>query len=141
LEHIQSGKVNHHELEDGLIGMKEFQSLVAIFVECSEINKPVIKIGVHPIRNVANWREKGQPAPEGIRKDGFEVMGTFCVKRERVIGGETQLYKSEEQPQILTRLLMPGELLTFNDRDLFHFTTPIFPTADEGMRDVFVFTV
>jgi hypothetical protein len=142
LEHkafIQSGEVK--ELEDGLIEMKEFQSLVARFVRCSEINQPVIEVGVHQIRNIADWREKGQPAPEGIHKDGFEVVGTFCVKRERVVGGETELYESKEQPPILTRLLMPGELLTFNDRDLFNFTTPIFPTTDEGLRDVFVFTV
>jgi hypothetical protein len=133
---------NFPELEDGLIETKEFQSLVATFIECSKINWPVMEIGVHQIRTVANWREKGQPDPEGIHKDGVEVVGIFCVKRKGVIGGETQLYKFKEQPQILTRLLMPGELLTFNDHDLFHFTTPIFTadSANEGMLDVFIFT-
>jgi hypothetical protein len=151
LEHkafVQSSEVNHlmagvernfRELEDDLIKMKEFQSLVATFIGCSEINQPVMEIGVHQIRTVANWREKGQPSPEGIHQDGFEVVGIFSVKRERVVGGETQLYKFKEEPPILTRLLMPGALLTLNDRELFHFTTPIFST-DGGMRDVFVFT-
>jgi hypothetical protein len=151
LEHkafVQNGELNQliagvernfPKLEDKLIETKEFQSLVATFIECSKINQPVMEIGVHQIRTVANWREKGQPDPEGIHKDGVEVVGIFCVKREGIIGGETQLYKSKEQPQILTRLLMPGELLTFNDRDLFHFTTPIF-SANEGKLDVFAFT-
>ena len=146
---VQSGEVNQPMagvernipgLENDLIEMEEFQNLVATFIKCSKINRPVMEIGIYQIRTVANWREKGQPSPEGICKDGFEVVGIFCVKRESVVGGETQLYESKEQPPLLTRLLMPGELLTFNDRDFFHLTTPIFSTG-EGMRDVFVFTV
>lgn len=128
------------ELEDELIQMPDFQALVLEFFNdcqrCSHSNE----VGVHQIRITAD-RQLGNPAPEGIHRDGVDLVGIFCVNRDQIEGGETHLYPLNDHRPAFTKILNPGELLIVNDRQFRHFTTPIqSQAAQKGVRDVFVFT-
>ena len=153
LEHkyfVQSAKVNQlaggvkrdfPELEDSLIEVEEFQTLVAAFIDFTKIDPMITEMGIHQIRIVASRDEQGEPAPEGIHQDGFDYVGIFCIKRARISGGETHLYRAKDQPPIFDKILVPGEFVLVNDRELFHYASSVAPTSDtEGVRDVFVFT-
>jgi hypothetical protein len=132
------------ELDDELIALEAFQMLVLEFFEfcrrCSTSNE----IGVHQIRITAD-RTMGNPAPEGIHRDGVDLVGIACINRQQIEGGETHLYRSKNQTPdrnpAFTKILEPGELLVVDDRQFFHFTTPVkAQSLQGGFRDVFVFT-
>ncbi len=46
----------------------------------------VTEMGIHQIRVVASKDEQGEPAPEGIHKDGFDYVGIFCINRDGISG-------------------------------------------------------
>jgi hypothetical protein len=132
---------NFPELEDALLSLAEFKMLVARFVDFSKIDPETTEIGIHQIRIVASAGEVGEPAPEGIHKDGFNFVGIFCIGRQNLIGAETHLYEDPNQPPIFAKELQPGEFVLVNDQRLYHFTTDMQPAgAIEGTRDVFVMT-
>jgi hypothetical protein len=132
------------ELDNELINLKAFQMLVLEFFEFCRRCSSFDEIGVHQIRIRAD-ENLGNPAPEGIHRDGVDLVGIACINREHISGGETHLYQSSHHTQdsqpVFTKILQPGELLVVDDRQFFHFTTPVkaqSPTG--GFRDVFVFT-
>lgn len=134
-------KREYSELEDGLIELGGFQKLFFSFIELCQLNPKGTEIAVHQIRTTCSPDNYGNPAPEGIHRDGVDFVGIFCVSRNNIEGGETHLYKTKKEPPVLNKILEPGEMLVVNDHKLSHFTTPIKPTAsDLGTRDVFVFT-
>ncbi len=129
------------ELEEGLCQIPEFQSLVSRFVDFSKIEPETTEIGIHQIRIVASPGEIGEPAPEGIHRDGFDFVGIFCISRQNLSGAETHLHEDPDQPPIFAKELHPGEFVLVNDRQLYHFTTGMKAVeAVEGTRDVFVMT-
>ncbi|MGK7875165.1 MAG: 2OG-Fe dioxygenase family protein [Xenococcaceae cyanobacterium] len=132
----------YSELDDALIELEDFQKIVLEFFEFCKLCSASQEVGVHQIRIVASPQEVGQPAPEGIHRDGVDLVGIFCVNRERIEGGETYLYKSKDGNPIFTKILNPGELLVFNDHQFFHFTSVIkaISSQEKGIRDVFVLT-
>lgn len=128
------------ELEDELIQLDAFKKLVFEFSQYCKI-KPGIDIGVHQIRTSCSPSSFGNPAPEGIHRDGCEFIGIFSVDRHNILGGETHLYKVKREKPMFKKVLTPGELLLVNDQEFYHFTTPIKPIeAAAGTRDVFVLT-
>jgi hypothetical protein len=129
------------ELEDQLVALPEFQMLVARFVDFSKIDSATTEMGIHQIRIIASPDEVGEPAPEGIHKDGFDFVGIFCIDRRNLVGAETHLYEDPKAAPIFAKELQPGEFVLVNDRRLYHFTSRIKPAgAGEGTRDVFVMT-
>ncbi len=133
-------KREYAELDQALVNLEEFQLLILEFFEfcrrCSTSNK----VDVHQIRITAN-QHVGNPAPEGIHRDGVDMIGIFCVNRDNIIGGETHIYQSKDYSLAFTKVLEPGELLVVNDRQFYHFTTPIQARSmTGGVRDVFVLT-
>jgi hypothetical protein len=134
------------ELERTLIELPDFQALVFEFVEfcqqCFTIEQIQAKeISVHQIRTIANPEKIGCPAPEGIHRDGVEMIGIFSVNRQKIEGAATSLYKHKNSDPIFTKILNPGELIVFSDRAFFHFTSTIKAITEEvGTRDVFVLT-
>lgn len=128
------------ELDDALIRLDNFKKLVLAFTDSCKIH-PEAEIGVHQIRTTCSLNNYGNPAPEGIHRDGTDFIGIFSVDRESVQGGETHLYTARKEKPVFSKILNPGELLLVNDHEFLHFTTPIKPTSDgEGTRDVFVLT-
>ena len=128
------------ELDDALIELDDFKKLVLAFSDSCKLH-PEAEIGVHQIRISCSPQSYGNPAPEGIHRDGTDFIGIFSVDRENIQGGETHLYTDKKEKPVFSKILNPGELLLVNDHEFLHFTTPIKPTsAQEGTRDVFVLT-
>jgi hypothetical protein len=109
-------------------------------VTCNLTTHPV-EVGVHQIRICCTSNGTGNPAPEGIHQDGYDFVGIYCVDRCNVSGGVTYLYPSKTEQPWFKWELKAGELMAFNDRAFFHFTSPIQSASDAaGFRDVFVLT-
>jgi hypothetical protein len=129
------------ELDDKLIALKDFQRIALEFFEFCKLCSTFNEIGVHQIRTTATYQQVGNPAPEGIHRDGVDLVGIFCVSRDRIEEGETHLYKSKNDSPVFAKILNPGELLVFGDRQFLHFTSSIKAiSAKGGARDAFVFT-
>ncbi|MEB3180897.1 MAG: 2OG-Fe dioxygenase family protein [Nostocaceae cyanobacterium] len=128
------------ELEDDLIKLDIFQKLILEFSRFCNLH-PEAEIGVHQIRTSCSPDNFGNPAPEGIHRDGTDFIGIFAVDRHNIQGGETHLYMARKEKPVFNKILYPGELILVNDHELFHFTTPIKPIVEaSGTRDVFVLT-
>jgi hypothetical protein len=128
------------ELEDELIKLNIFQDMVLAFADSCKLH-PEAEIGVHQIRTICSPDSFGNPAPEGIHRDGTDFIGIFSVDRDNIQGGETHLYTTKKEKPVFNKILHPGELLLINDHEFFHFTTPVKPvTESQGIRDVFVLT-
>ncbi|MGF1489471.1 MAG: 2OG-Fe dioxygenase family protein [Prochloraceae cyanobacterium] len=128
------------ELAPELIALDEFKKLLFEFSNYCQL-KPEASIGVHQIRTICSPDNFGNPAPEGIHRDGCDYIAIVSIDRENIKGGETHLYLNKQEKPIFKKVLNPGELLLLNDREHFHFTTPVKPVADGvGKRDVFVIT-
>ena len=128
------------ELDDDLIALAEFKQLLIEFSDRCKL-KSGVSIGVHQIRTTCSAANFGNPAPEGIHRDGCDCIGIFAIARHNILGGETHLYAARREKPVFKKVLNPGELLLVNDRDYFHYTTPIKPlTEGNGTRDVFVVT-
>ena len=129
------------EIEDELIQIKDFQNIVREFYGFCQLCSARNEIAVHQIRTTTSKHQIGEPAPEGIHRDGVDLVGIFCVNRDRIEGGVTSLYKSKNGNPMLSKILNPGEFLIFNDERFFHYTSSITPMLSQsGIRDVFVLT-
>ncbi len=133
-------KREYEELDDPLIALDEFSKLIFEFSNYCKL-KSGVSIGVHQIRTTCSPNNFGNPAPEGIHRDGCNFVGIFSVDRQNIQGGETHLYPARREKPVFKKIVNPGEFLLVNDDDYLHFTTPIKPLSDgEGIRDVFVLT-
>lgn len=133
-------KREFEELEDALIKLEEFQKLILAFTDSCKLH-PEAEIGVHQIRITCLPTNFGNPAPEGIHRDGTDFIGIFSVDRDNIQGGETHLYLERKAKPVLKKMLNPGEFLLVNDHEFLHFTTPVKPQLEQqGTRDVFVLT-
>lgn len=131
----------YDELEDELIELEDFQRLLWEFFQFCQLCSTSTEIAVHQIRTTASSQKAGNPAPEGIHRDGVDLVGIFSVHRQGVHGAETHLYQSKDDLPVFSKVLNPGEFLIFRDEQFFHFTSSIQATTQEpGVRDVFVLT-
>lgn len=129
------------ELDDDLTSAEDFRRIVRGFLDQCAPLADGAEVGIHQIRIISERDLVGRPAPEGVHLDGFDYTGIFCVARRGIHGGETYLYESKEGEPIYRALLEPGDLLVFNDRSLYHYTTPVFTSEPrQGRRDVFILT-
>ena len=129
------------EMEFELTELEDFQKICLEFFDFCRLCTPHTEIDVHQIRTIALPQVIGHPAPEGIHQDGVDLVGIFCVTRKNIEGGLTSLYRSKDTAPIFTKILNPGELLIFSDKQFFHFTSMVNATGTEpGIRDVFVLT-
>jgi hypothetical protein len=129
------------EIEDELIALDEFQKILQEFFQFSQLCTERQEIAIHQIRTTASSAEIGNPAPEGIHRDGVDLVGIFSVDRSAVAGAQTHLYVDKKGSPIFSKILYPGEFLVFRDDLFFHFTSSISATTDGlGTRDVFVCT-
>jgi hypothetical protein len=130
------------ELDDELIQLEDFQRLIWEFFQFCQLCSNSDEIAVHQIRTTASSQKPGNPAPEGIHRDGVDVVGIFSADRSGISGGETRLYQAKNNPHpAFSKVLHPGEFLVFRDDQYVHYTSPVSATAtEEGTRDVFVLT-
>ena len=129
------------EIEDKLVQFQDFQKIIREFYEFCKLCSTHDQIAVHQIRTVTSREEIGEPAPEGIHRDGVDLVGIFCANRDQIQGGVTSLYKSKHGNPMVSKILHPGEFLIFNDHQFFHYTSAITAMSSQvGIRDVFVLT-
>jgi hypothetical protein len=133
-------KREFEEIDDRTIELDVFRKMVLAFSDSCKLH-PEVEIGVHQIRTTCSPNNYGNPAPEGIHRDGTDFIGIFSVDRQNIEGGETHLYTAKKEKPVFKKVLHPGELLLVNDNEFYHFTTPIKPVSEGvGTRDVFVLT-
>lgn len=132
----------YDELEDELIQLEDFQRMIWEFFQFCQLCSSFKEIGVHQIRTTASSNKLGNPAPEGIHRDGVDVVGIFSVDRHGIGGGKTHLYRNkQDESPVFSKVLHSGEFLVFKDDQYFHYTSPVNATdTDQGTRDVFVLT-
>lgn len=133
-------KREYAEIDDKLVALDNFQKMILAFCDSCKIH-PEAEIGIHQIRTICSPNHSGNPAPEGIHRDGTDFIGIFAVNRHNIQGGATHLYTNRKEKPVFSKVLNPGDLLLVNDHEFLHFTTPIKPVVEEvGYRDVFVLT-
>jgi hypothetical protein len=133
-------KREFEELKDELINLEMFSALLQVFRDFCAL-RPGAEIGVHQIRTTCSPDSFGNPAPEGIHRDGTDFVCIYSIDRDNVQGGKTHLYTRKNENPVFDKVLYPGELLLINDRKFFHYTTPVRPSGNgNGTRDVFVLT-
>lgn len=130
----------YEELDDRLTELEDFQKIVWEFFQFCQLCTHFNEVAVHQIRTTASLHQTGNPAPEGIHRDGVELVGIFSVSRNGIEGANTHLYRNKKNSPVFSKFLNPGEFLLFKDGQYFHYTTPIQSTLEQGIRDVFVLT-
>lgn len=129
------------ELDEQLVATTDFQKIVWEFFQFCQFCTDFNEVAVHQIRTTASSQQLGNPAPEGIHRDGVALVGIFSINRTGIEGGETHLYPEKDGSPAFSKILNPGEFLVFRDEQYFHYTSPVKATTSElGVRDVFVFT-
>lgn len=135
------------ELDHAMTQLPAFKAIVRAYVAATGVPEGT-RIDAHAIRTVAQPGAPGDPAPEGIHRDGRALVGIFCCARTRLSGGVTELHSclAGDETPLFRAPLLPGEGVLVNDRlgeGVFHYTGPIEaaePPAD-GHRDVIVLLV
>jgi hypothetical protein len=99
-------------------------------------------VKVTPFRVVATADKPGQPAPEGLHRDGVTLVSSLLISRRNAEGGESSVFDLRGNPLLATVLSQPGTMLLGDDRRTLHGVSPIRP-ADRrrpAVRDVLVIT-
>ena len=133
------------EIEPAMVAHPAFQRIVATFRAAAGLH-PDAPGGVdaHAIRTLAVPGSAGEPAPEGIPRDGRRVLGIFVVSRRGLRGGATELHAARDgaAPPLFRAELQPGQGVVVNDREggVFHYTAQIQAASQHanGTRDVIV---
>lgn len=88
-------------------------------------------VNIHLVRIVGSREVVGEPVPEGVHRDGFAYVSMHLMKRENVVGGETEV-QTEDGTNLLKGVLQaPLDSLYLDDRALLHYTSPISPAGTE----------
>ena len=133
---------NYENISKKILNDKLFNKIIKNFnlmvkKQYGEINK---YIQIHKIRVYAN-KDKTNLVPEGIHKDGFNIIGIYCVSRVNIKGGSNSIYDSNKNI-IYEKELKEGELIIINDNEYFHNVSDIELLDKEkiGFRDIIVLT-
>ncbi|WP_407333467.1 2OG-Fe dioxygenase family protein [Enterovibrio sp. 27052020O] len=139
------GDIERHfaPMDDDMVSLPEFTHLIRSFASATGIDSQGGQIDVHQIRVTCSAEDTSAPAPEGIHQDGFRFVGIFCVQRQNIAGGFTQIFTSPvEQHPHLNTVLEPNQFVIIDDQRYYHHISETLSSESgkEGVRDVFVFT-
>ncbi|OEE61767.1 hypothetical protein A1OO_12375 [Enterovibrio norvegicus FF-33] len=139
------GDVERHfaPMDDGMVTLPEFAHLLRSFTAATGLEHTGGEVDVHQIRVTCSAQDTSAPAPEGIHQDGFRFVGIFCVQRQNIAGGFTQIFTSPvEQHPHLNTVLEPNQFVIIDDQRYYHHISETLSSesGQEGVRDVFVFT-
>ena len=112
------------------------------------IHQPIQKLSIdaHQVRQVTFPTIDSHNSPEGIHQDGCDYIISACVfNRYNVTGGVSSIY-SKEKHKIYETLLNKYEFIFQNDKELYHYITPIkYDPIDSdepyGYRDIIGFDI
>ena len=137
LEHssfMQSKRFNHtygdidrafEPLEDRVIQLPQFEQLLQTVASFYGYDPYLTTVGVHQIRITASHDETGLPVPEGIHKDGFDLIAICCINRIGISGANTSLFQTPEGAPLYNCTMTPGDIIYCNDRRMYHYTSPL----------------
>ena len=139
----------YSHISDDVLNDESFKDMINEFIlTINTFEKMYTFLYVHQIRVECN-ENNVNPIPEGIHKDGYEFIGIYCVSRENIEGGVTQLYDNNMN-EILTTILESNQGIILNDTKYYHSITPIFSNytntdsskdiSNTTYRDIFVIT-
>ncbi|WP_309565876.1 2OG-Fe dioxygenase family protein [Methylobacillus flagellatus] len=99
-------------------------------------------IEAHQFRIEANQQEHGQPAPEGVHRDGVDYVLVMMVKRVNISSGTTTLHNLDKVVLDSFTLTNPLDWALVDDRRCMHGVTPVeqIDPAMAAYRDVLVVT-
>ncbi|WP_297622482.1 2OG-Fe dioxygenase family protein [Nocardia sp.] len=98
------------------------------------VRAPEVEVDIHFIRISA----PGEPAPEGVHRDGLLGGSVHLVHRENMAGGVSEVYETPEQRLDSFELAEPMDSFLFDDARVLHYTHPIAAADPEraAHRDV-----
>ena len=100
-------------------------------------------IEVHQFRILGQPGTPGLPTPEGVHRDGVDLVFIMLVGRRNVTGGQTVIQDAEGRILAEVELTEPGQAMVLDDHRVRHGVSPIAP-RDAGVpatRDVLVVTL
>lgn len=140
LEHrdfTQSEDLNKHqggmsrffeEIEDYALQSEGMKELMLLYKK----NNNLIggqEVEIHQMRIISKAynKELVKVAPEGIHQDGFDKIAIVSINRSNIQGGAAHIYRNkyDKQHPILSTVMKDGEVITFNDRELWHWASEI----------------
>ncbi len=97
-------------------------------------------IQIHQIRVNANNNDS-KVTPEGIHRDGFNMIGILCINRVNIKDGINNFYDNNKK-KIYSKKMESGDFIILNDNDNYHDVTDIKVDNINNIsyRDVFIFT-
>ena len=129
-------------IEDSVVNSKCFKRMLGLFRYAGEVDLEDIE--VHQMRvTVPKSMAVAELSPEGPHQDGYDAVGIFSINRHNLCGGELLVFDDKDSHPFWTMLLKPGEVVVFNDREVWHdgnSVTRDVEGIDENYMDVFVLT-
>lgn len=117
------------------------ESVIHRLIESSAIPDNNYEIGCHQIRVVSTDDFNGYPAPEGFHRDGFDYIAIHCISLNNVNGAVSLVRPLGDKHNLLEHILMPGQIMVLDDREVEHYVTPMTPKLPgSAHRDIFVIT-
>ena len=121
---------------------------LTIVTKMTHIHQPIqtLIIDAHQVRQVTFPTIESHNSKEGIHQDGCDYIISACVlNRYNISGGISSIY-THEYNKIYETLLEEDEFIFQNDKDLYHYVTPIMyesTDTDEpyGYRDIIGFDI
>ena len=148
---IQSSDYNKYQgdvlrefeaIEDSVVNSKCFRRMLGLFRYAGEIDLEDIE--VHQMRvTVPKSMTVAELSPEGPHQDGYDAVGIFSINRHNLCGGELLVFDDKDTHPFWTMVLKPGEVVVFNDREVWHDGNSITRDVEginENYMDVFVLT-
>jgi hypothetical protein len=120
--------------------------LESVFRWCAEAMSEAGAGGAYKVqtfqnRILARHAEKGEPAPEGMHRDGVDFVLTLLVERNSVEGGTSSVYDAASREcRAEVQLAETGEFLFADDVRMLHDVTAVTPASHDadGHRDVLI---
>ena len=129
-------------IEDSVVNSKCFKRMLGLFRYAGEIDLEDIE--VHQMRvTVPKSMTVAELSPEGPHQDGYDAVGIFSINRHNLCGGELLVFDDKDAHPFWTMVLRPGEVVVFNDREVWHDGNNITRDVEgieENYMDVFVLT-
>ncbi len=117
------------EASGELIEYVEKQKLIhAIAQMTRDVNgrAEVLEITMHCMFVFADALLEGDNSPEGIHQDGADyIVSALVIERAGILGGESIIYSADKKTEYVRRVLQVGEGIFQDDRNYFHYVTPI----------------
>jgi len=100
------------------------------------------RIQAHQFRIQANADEAGQPAPEGIHRDGADFILIMVLNRHNITGGVNHIYDDAKRLIFGGILENTGDAVLLDDNKVWHGVSEVYPLDDKlpAYRDVLVLT-